>query len=263
MRILTITLALLTLVGCGDDPDQASVNESLDSAKVESTTDDVVELSTHFTLGTAVTAAAEELKAFIEAEAPCAEVTRAEGTVTVVFGVTEGCAYNGHDYTGTVAIEVEKNEADQTVVHHAWTALSNGEITVDGTATVTRQGGGDGRHVVHEATWTDGERVVHTTGDRTLTLLDPASGINGGIEVNGARTWENETNGNSGTLSIEGVEMRPMDPVPQAGQYLLEGTRRDVTLSFERLDEDTIAVTWSNGRREKTFEVTSIQEPVE
>jgi len=54
------------------------------------------------------------------------------------------------------------------------------------------------------------------------------------------------------------VQMRAIDPVPQAGAYSLatpEG--HDLGLSFMRLDDETIQVTMTGGRRDRVFEVTS------
>ena len=53
--------------------------------------------------------------------------------------------------------------------------------------------------------------------------------------------------------------MRWRDPVPQAGTYRLATPKgRSVTLSFSRVDADTIAVTLASGDKSFTFNVNSI-----
>jgi hypothetical protein len=97
---------------------------------------------------------------------------------------------------------------------------------------------------------------VHSTSDRVMTLLDPAAGLAGGIVIDGSRHWEN-TKG-LWDLTIDGVQIRWVDPVPQAGSYILDTPKgKTIDLSFSRVDADTIAVTLSSGGRERVFHVTS------
>ena len=60
-------------------------------------------------------------------------------------------------------------------------------------------------------------------------------------------------------LAIDGVEMRWADPVPQAGSYSLS-TPFDklVSMSFARVDEDTIRVTVASGQRDFAFTVSKL-----
>jgi hypothetical protein len=59
-------------------------------------------------------------------------------------------------------------------------------------------------------------------------------------------------------LAIDGVELRWVDPVPQAGSYTLATPfEKSMTLSFDRVDEDTIRVTVESGARSFEFNVTS------
>jgi len=59
-------------------------------------------------------------------------------------------------------------------------------------------------------------------------------------------------------LDIDGIEARWIDPVPQAGSfYLTTPAKKEVTMSFVRVDEGTIAVTVKSGDKELTINVTS------
>ena len=59
-------------------------------------------------------------------------------------------------------------------------------------------------------------------------------------------------------LAIDGVQMRGQDPVPQAGTYTLTfPDGRELVLTFERIDEDTIRVTLTGTRVPHTIDVSS------
>lgn len=237
-----------------------ALDEAVASAKAEAATTEVIELTTEFTLGEAVEEAAEELRAWVQSQIPCSTVTRDGATVTIDFGaLDDACVYNGHTYAGLHSVTIARNEPGSVEVTHAWAGFTNGEVILDGGASVTWESETSSRHVVHEFTWTDDERTVEATGDRTQRLLDPEAGLAAGIGVDGERTWTGS--GGTWTLDIEGVEMRGQDPVPQAGAYTLSNPdAKQAVLGFERLDEDTIAVTFDAGRWERVYEVTSTGE---
>ena len=70
--------------------------------------------------------------------------------------------------------------------------------------------------------------------------------------MNGSRTWE----GKSGRwdTAINNVEMRWVDPVPQTGSYVLSTPfDKSLSMSFERVDEDSIKVTIASGDRSFSF----------
>jgi len=255
----SVLISLFALCGCVDRPmtlDEAreAVSESVDSARVEVLVADSIEVSTDFTLGGAVEDAVEELRAFWASQVPCADVARDGDTVTVDYGdLSDDCEYNGHTYAGVHTITVVRTDSSDVEVGHAWVGFTNGELTVDGTADVTWSGTESSRRVVHTLEWDDGERTLTGSGDRTQARLDP---VDGGIVVDGARAWK--TSKGEWTLDIDGVEMRAMDPVPQAGSYTLTNPEgKDLVMDFERLDEDTIQVMLTGTRREVVFEVTS------
>ncbi|HEV8549487.1 MAG TPA: hypothetical protein VGQ57_10675, partial [Polyangiaceae bacterium] len=229
---------------------QASTSaESLSSANSE--------IFTTFTLGAGVEQAASELRAAVESQLPCAEVTLDGATLTVEWGVNAGnCTYRGHTFTGTSSVSVEKNEDNQVLVHHEWTELSNGVVELDGSADVTWDFSAKSRRIVHHAAWTHlaSGRTGQGEGDRTQTPL--AGGVAEGIRVEGTRSWTGKRG--RWDLTIDGVEMRWQDPIPQAGSYSLATPfDKSCSLAFARVDEDTIRVTASGAKRSFSFDVTS------
>ena len=254
------------LTGCpkeeaGGPMTEAEAREAMEESTIESQaaalTTNSVEISTNFTIGKAVQEAASELKRFIETQLPCAEIVLADATLTVTYGAKPGnCTYRGQRFTGQHIVKVEKNE-DEIVVEHEWRDLSNGIVKVTGTAHVTWDFQDATRRVQHDATWTriaDG-RTGRGQGDLLQKPLE--DGVAEGIQIDGSRSWT----GTKGKwdLAVEDVQMRWVDPVPQAGSYRLASPKgRSLVMSFARVDEDTIAVTVKNDTREFTFEVTAV-----
>lgn len=256
--------AVACLGGCPRDKEepmtQAEAREAIDQSTVDSQaaslTTSSIEISTSFTIGKAVKESAAELSTFITSHLPCAEVSVAEATLSVTYGAKPGdCTYRGHEFTGQHTIAITKNE-DVVEVDHTWKDLSNGLVKVSGTAHVEWDGGAKERRVDHELTWTrlsDG-KTGKGSGSRTQKAL--SGGLDEGIQVDGDRSW----NGSGGTwnLAIESVQMRWADPVPQAGTYRLASPKnRSLSLSFSRVDADTIEVNVSNGNRSFKFNVNA------
>lgn len=234
-----------------------AIEEAALSAQAEAATFEVIEISTSFTLGEAVEQAAQELADWYRSQVPCSDITVEGNTVTTDFGtMLDNCSYNGHTYAGVARLTIERNDEDEVVVTHEWIGLTSGLVTLDGVAEVTWSAPGGTRQVVHDVSWTSGGRDLHATGDRTQRLLDPASGILGGIRVDGVRDWASSSG--DWHLDIDAVEMRGQDPVPQAGTYALTlPSGKVATLSFERIDDDTIRVTVTGGWRDWVFDVSS------
>ncbi len=261
---LTLFVVAVFAMGVGPCGQQrltrAQALEALDEAALSSQAMSLVgasvEITTNFTIGQAVEAAAEELQEFIESQLPCAEITIDGASMTMEYGALPGnCTYNGHTYNGTHSITIVSASWGSLEVLHEWNEFTNGVVTVSGTASVTWSAENGSRRVVHELTWTrlsDGKTGVGS-GDRMQTALDGEIFV--GIKVDGDRSWVTESN--EWLLDIDNVEARWEDPVPQSGSYILD-TPFDVTvsLSFERVDEDTIAVTLSAGNDDYTFDVT-------
>ena len=240
-----------------------ALEESAAADQAMRTTGGAIEIATSFTIGGAVEIAAMELAAFYESQLPCAELSVSGATLTVEYGADGTCLHRGQAYSGTHTITVTRNEASDVVVEHAWDRLSNGVVVVTGTAEVTWSLDDPSRRIVHDLDW----RVLATgregtgTGDRLQRPLP--GGIDEGFSVDGERAWTGE--GGTWSLDIEQVEMRWVDPIPQAGRYVLETpARKSIDLSFERLDEDTIRATLTSGERSFDFDVTgtgAIDEP--
>jgi hypothetical protein len=275
MRFSHITLLAvpfaLVLGGCpktksddgGESFTRAEAQEALEESNGATAADSLasasIEISTTFTIGSGVEAAAGEVRTFIASQLPCAEVTLAGATLTVAYGVNPGsCTYRGHQFTGTHEITVETNEMSQVLVHHEWIGFSNGVVMLDGNADVTWDFAATSRHVAHHAEWTHlaSGRSGVGEGDRTQTPL--AGGLAEGIRIVGTRSWTGE-HGRWG-LDIAGVEMRWADPVPQSGKYtLVTPEDKMLSLGFSRVDEDTIAVTLTGPNdRSFTFNVNKI-----
>jgi hypothetical protein len=240
-----------------------ALEESSMASQAESLSAASVDISTNFTLGQAVETAAGELRAFVQSQLPCAEVMLEGATLTVEYGVNAGnCTYRGHTFSGQHSITVARNEANQVEVHHQWIDFSNGVITLNGSADVTWDFQAQTRRVVHESTWTNNRsgRIGEGSGDRTQSLL--AGGLAEGIRVDGSRSWTGERG--TWDLAIDGVEMRWTDPVPQAGSYTLNTPfQKTLTLSFSRVDEDTIRVRVEGPKREFSFTVSKAGEVTE
>ncbi len=264
-RVTCLTALLLITSACGALTKEEA-KEALEEVKVASQaqalTSESVELSTNFTIGDAAEAAAEELRSFVESQLPCAEVTLEAGggqaTLTIDYGKNSGdCTYRGNTFSGRHIVNVARNDEELVQVDHVWEDFTNGQINLDGSATVEWDLNNKTRHVEHNAEWTrlsDGRSGVGS-GDRMQRVL--AGGIFEGFSVDGKRRWE----GKSGDwdLDIDNVEMRWVDPVPQAGKYTLDTPfGKEVSLSFERVNATTIEVTVSGPRRSFDFRVLTL-----
>jgi hypothetical protein len=234
-----------------------ALNEASVESQASALTSTSVEIATNFTIGSAVAQATEELRAFLVAEIPCAKITLQGTTITTEWGAAGGsCAYKGMTYSGMSTVSIHKTDSTTLEVDHTFTDLSNGKVSVTGSAQVTWSAAEHSRHVVHQLTWTrlSDNRTGTGSGDRTQTLLDPTLGIAGGIRIDGNRHWS----GHSGEwdLAITGVEVRLQDPVPQAGTYSLTTPgNKSLSLSFDRQSEDVIRVTLSGPKRSFSFNV--------
>jgi hypothetical protein len=163
--------------------------------------------------------------------------------------------YRGHTFSGTSAITVSEDDMNEVVVDHQWTNLSNGVVQLNGTAHVTWNFADQTRHVTHDLKWTQlvTGRAGEGTGDRSEQPL--AGGISQGFQVDGSRTWT----GAKGTwdLAIDGVQMQWTDPVPQAGTYSLSTPyKKTVTMTFSRVDADTIQVSVAGPKHQFSFNVS-------
>ncbi len=235
-----------------------ALEETAAAFQAEALVANTVELNTNFTIGGAVEAAAQELRDFVLAQLPCAEVTLEDTSLSVTYGANGSCAYHGHTYQGTHTITLVSVDDANIVIDHDWDEVTNGIVMVDGSATVTWAASDQTRRVQHQLSWTDLSRDASFTGsgDRLQGPLDMDWGR--GLVVAGHRSWSSDRG--DWQLTIEGIRARWDDPVPEAGIYGLETPfdGKSMTLGFERVDADTIAVTVESGNRSFSFNVNKL-----
>ncbi len=258
---LMITCAAVAATGCAgltrEEAAEAAAEAAL-SSEATSLTSNSIEIATDFTIGGAVEDAAAEIRTFVASQLPCARITLEGNRLTIEYGATPGiCVYRGQTFMGTHSVTVMRNQMEDVVVMHEWDELRNERVSVSGSATVTWSFADRTRHVTHELVWTrlsDG-RSGTGRGDRTQSALP--EGIATGFAVDGTRSWTGESG--TWTLTIDDVQMRWIDPVPQAGRYTLDTPfGKTVTMSFERVDETRIRVVITNGARSYRFVVSRI-----
>ena len=214
--------------------------------------DGIVEITTSFTLGDALETILEEVRAFAQSQAPCSTVESPEpGVLVIDFGeLGDGCEYRGKTYAGVATVTFTLSD-DAVIVEHNYQEITNGRITLDGGSVVTWQD--RSRRVETDFTFTGQGGTLEVSSDRTQT---PIGGLGDGIRVDGSRDWTSARG--SWALDIDQVEMRAVDPLPQAGTYSLTTPEDHVLgLSFTRVDEDTIEVAMTGGRRDHVFHVTA------
>lgn len=214
---------------------------------------EILELTTSFTIGQGVEAALDELRAFVASQVPCSTVVVEPGRLTIDFGdLSDACVYRGRTYAGVITVELAA-QGESVLVSHTYEGVTEGVVTLDGTADVTWTGAT--RNVVTDLTFTTEERTISVQADRTQ-VFSACEGVEAVcVALEGHRTW----NGPEGTwdMTIEDVSIRSIDPVPEAGSYtVMTPDDKEIVMSFERQTEDTIRVTLSSGRRELVFDVT-------
>jgi hypothetical protein len=263
-RKFTLVLVLLTGAGIGcvlgltREEAKTSLEEIVFVTQAATLISSSIELHGDFTIGNLVTAAAEELRDFVESQLPCAEVTLENSTLTVVYGAYEGnCTFRGHTFDGTHRVTVVRNQMDDVEVHHEWEQFSNGKIVVDGTADVTWSFSNATRHIVHELAWerlSDGRAAVGS-GDRLQGVLDGSLAV--GFTEDGVHRWSGESG--DWELTIDGAELRWIDPAPQAGLYTLDTPfNKSITLQYERVSSTKIVATVEGGSDSYTFEIATL-----
>lgn len=153
---------------------------------------------------------------------------------------------------------VAKNDGDEARLTHGWEGLSNGVVAVTGGGTVSWTSSEGARAVEEHVLWVDLEtgEEVPANGERSQARLDPLAGWEAGLVVDGVRDWT--TDAGLWTLVADGVELQGQDPVPQAGTWVLTTPDTEVlTLSFERVDDDTVEVTVESGAGRHRLELDS------
>ena len=233
-----------------------AVDEAALSTQALALTGETVEITTSFTIGEALETAAEEISEVILDSLPCADISLDGARLTVVYGALPGnCETHGKTLSGTHIIEVASTAPGELTVNHEWDELSDGTLSVSGTATVTWSSANVSRTVKHQLSWIRLSDNATFTGSGNRVQTPLAGGVEEGIEVNGVRNWTADSG--EWDLDIDGVEMRWEDPVPQAGSYTLDTPYdKTLTLTFTRRDSDTIAVDVDAGKQSVTVLVS-------
>lgn len=267
MRHALLLVLCGSVLGCEDPPGltEAEAREALDqvvlSAAGPATVGPLIVLATGFALGTPTADAATELAGMIDAVAPCAAPAATDDTVSLTFA---GCAYDGRTFTGASTVTVLRNETTSVEVAHAWTALSDGAATVDGTTAVEWSGEGMGltRHVVHDLSWSTPEgAAVESSGDHLQALMRPEEGLSGGLVVNGNRDWS--AGGEAWSATVNEIEIYGAELVPQDGSYtLFAPSGRTYEIDFEALEGDVVRVVVDEALGSQSLEVDPHGQPI-
>lgn len=259
--LLLSAAALSFVAGCiplGDDASRAEMREAvLEIAELgagDGTQTEIIELTTSFTLGQGVQAAAEELRDFVASQVPCSEITLEPGKLTIDFGdMSDACVYRGRTYAGVVSVALEQ-QGEGYLVTHTYSALTGGKITLDGTAKVDWNG--NVRHVVTDLDFSSDRGQWHVEADRTQTFTACEDAAAVCVDIDGERTWSGPRG--DWDMTIDGVHARSIDPVPEAGTYTVVTPKdKTVELSFSRVDADTIEVSVTGGRNDIVLHVTA------
>ena len=269
-RIPTTALVLLFATGCERTyMTHAEAVEALDqtaaSSRGEQATNETIEISTDFTIGAALEAAAEQFAAFWDSQQDCTTTTLEGATVTVDFGdLNDDCDFEGHHYGGIAQITVDSTEPGELQVTHDWFELNNGDVRVNGGAVVDWSGEEQTRHVQTEHTWTDLEdgTTVDVLGDHIQGWIDEDLRIWGGITMEGTRDWS--TGDGDWHIDMTDLEIRLQDPVAQDGLItLVNPDGRELTLEHERIDDRTIRITIEGTREPLIFDINQLGIPSE
>lgn len=246
------------LVGCaiGDEMGTVEALQSLAevnrSAQGEAATQDPVEISTDFTIGAALEAAAQTVADFWTSQVPCTTVTLEGATATIDYGTLEDdCKYNGRSYAGVNTVTVGSTAPGSLEVEHRWDDFTNGDVTVNGGAVVTWDGTDASRTVETDHLFTvasDPDVEVKVTGEHvTRPLEDDVPWWQSGFTLDGTRQWSSD--GSDWFLTMADLELRLIDPCPQAGTIdVTAPSGRSLHILYERVDDDTIAATLSGVR---------------
>jgi hypothetical protein len=239
---------------------RSAVKESVESGQVESVENGVIEITTDFQIGDAVDAIAEHIRQVLAACADTTVEVSDDVTILLDFGTAASpCAFEGRLYSGQVELVIDHGDGKITV-DHTYLDLSNGTYTLYGDKKVEWSGGGDGsviREVTSGVDWDGPNGHVDHESQRTMTFVDFLGGPTQEIRIDGSRDWTRDDE--DWNLDIDEVELRLIDPVPQSGSYTLTiPSGKEAGLAFERIDEDTIEVTVSGGRKDHVFHVTSL-----
>jgi hypothetical protein len=243
-----VSMALLT--GCELDflasqETQDALDETMADSESIAFTAAASELGAIFTTGQTAEASALQLHDLMSSQLGCAGLTLDQTTLSVEYA---SCNFQPNVFAGTHTVHIEEDSPGNMRVTHQWNKLTNGNIEVNGTATVTWTADDPVHHVIDDYTWLrlkDGRTGVGG-GDRRQAALEGRS-VFDGLHVDGTRSWE----GKDGhwDLKMENIQIRWVDPVPFTGLWILETPKgRNVSFEFVRLDADNIGVNVVSGQ---------------
>jgi hypothetical protein len=195
------------------------------------------------------------IESFIKAQLPCASVQLVGNLLTVNYGANGGnCTYDGVLFSGVQTIAIGAISSTSVEVDHTWTGFSNGYVDINGNAQVTWTSNAS-RQVTSNLTWTRMADGMTGQGSANVTQSGLGGDFSTGIEENGSRSWSDVTG--DWSLTINDVQQRWVDPVPQAGSFNLDTAKgKDVMVTFSRINPSTIAATVTSGGSSFTFDVT-------
>lgn len=264
-------LTILMLAGCLEGSHEASLwdetqattalEQAMASSKAEILANRIMEITTDVTMGERAADAAKDRAAWFESQIPCSTATVEGSTLTINFGtLLDKCVYDGKTYAGVLEITWRDRGVDDLEIIHGWFDFTDGTVMLNGETVVYWTSPSVPSRVTNDLTWSDDERTVDQRSDVFIERIRREAGQTGnlGVELNGWRLWEDEANYGTLYLDIDGIQIRGVDPVPQAGTWRLRNDDGDVLrMHFDRVDADTIRVTIEGDGWTRIIYVTS------
>jgi hypothetical protein len=238
-----------------------ALDEVVESGQVQQLENGVIEITTDFTIGDGIEQVRQHIADVLAACGSTHVMAMDDVSIFIDFGeASEPCSFKGRNYSGQVELVITRAD-DSIEVAHTYIDLSNGIHTLNGSQRVAWSGNAlevgsvVERHVVSDLEWHGPRGHVEHQAERTMTFLDWLEGPTQRIRIDGEHQWHRE--GETWRLDVGEIELRLVDPVPQSGSYALTlPNGKHAELLFERIDEDTIQVTMTGGRRDHVFHVT-------
>jgi len=239
---------------------ELAVQESALTAQLDGLIADAADRNSRFDIGQGLDNAAEQLKLQLNAELPCAAVTRQGSELNIFYAAQpldgaagSDCSWRGRALAGQHSVRVMRNADNEVGVHHEFTDFRDDKLSLSGSADVTWSRISKSRRVVHTVTFAalsgaSAGVTGESTGDSTqITLAD-------GVRINGLREWHSSRGLYS--LDMQAIEQRFTDSVPELGAYALTLPSDDaLILAFGRIDTDNILVTVQGAQRDLSFVV--------
>lgn len=238
--------------GASVESAELAVQEATLTAQLDSLLAEAADRNSRFDIGQGLEHAAEQLKAQLHEELPCAVVTRQGSALSIFYDAAgSGCSWRGHELAGQHTVRVMRNADNEVSVHHEFKDFRDSKLSLRGHAEVSWSRISKSRRVLHTVTFValsgDSAGVTgESTGDSTQVALDDA------VRINGLREWQSSRG--FFTLDMQAVEQRFTDRVPELGAYELTlPSEHALILAFGRIDTDNILVTVQGAQRELSF----------